>query len=206
MNDFDLVTAMGAMAIDNKLTTKELNFLGSCQAGLTKYGSLTHGMRRWAEKIAKRKDEPAPAERQAYDLPDLKGIYAIFTHALQHLKRPKITFQSDRLGAIRIAVAGKNSRYAGMLMVTDGGPFGYNKWFGHIDTEGKLIEGRNKLDDNQLEFLRAFSRDPVRYAKEYASESGACCYCNRPLTDERSTEVGYGPVCAKNYGLPWGAK
>lgn len=33
---------------------------------------------------------------------------------------------------------------------------------------------------------------------------GECCYCARDLTDERSIEVGYGPVCAAKYGLPWG--
>ncbi len=26
------------------------------------------------------------------------------------------------------------------------------------------------------------------------------------LTDQQSTEVGYGPVCAKHYGLKWGKK
>lgn len=34
-----------------------------------------------------------------------------------------------------------------------------------------------------------------------------CVYCNRTLTDTepgRSTERGYGPVCAAKYGLPWG--
>jgi hypothetical protein len=34
-----------------------------------------------------------------------------------------------------------------------------------------------------------------------------CCFCNLELTDEgdnRSVAVGYGPVCAKKNGLPWG--
>lgn len=33
-----------------------------------------------------------------------------------------------------------------------------------------------------------------------------CVFCSRALEDLRSTTVGYGPVCADNYGLPWGAK
>jgi len=28
----------------------------------------------------------------------------------------------------------------------------------------------------------------------------------RGLDDERSVSVGYGPVCAGHYGLPWGEK
>ena len=34
-----------------------------------------------------------------------------------------------------------------------------------------------------------------------------CMFCSRKLTDEgenRSVDVGYGPVCAKRYNLPWG--
>jgi len=34
-----------------------------------------------------------------------------------------------------------------------------------------------------------------------------CCFCSRHLKDQgegRSVEVGYGPVCAAKFGLPWG--
>ena len=31
-----------------------------------------------------------------------------------------------------------------------------------------------------------------------------CCFCNRALEDERSTAVGYGPICAGHFGLAWG--
>lgn len=40
----------------------------------------------------------------------------------------------------------------------------------------------------------------ARFGKLY----GICCFCSRTLTDERSIGVGYGPVCAEHYGLPWG--
>ena len=33
---------------------------------------------------------------------------------------------------------------------------------------------------------------------------GSCVYCSRLLTDDRSVQVGYGPVCAEQRGLPWG--
>jgi len=34
--------------------------------------------------------------------------------------------------------------------------------------------------------------------------TGNCCFCRRELTDKRSTEVGYGPICADHFSLPWG--
>lgn len=43
-------------------------------------------------------------------------------------------------------------------------------------------------------------------AAAYGRATDHCVFCGHGLEDERSTTVGYGPVCADNYGLPWGAK
>ena len=49
-----------------------------------------------------------------------------------------------------------------------------------------------------------FNADPTDFAAKYGHRTGRCCFCSRLLTDERSTAVGYGPVCAESYRLPWG--
>lgn len=41
-------------------------------------------------------------------------------------------------------------------------------------------------------------------AKEWGDLYGCCIYCSRDLTDERSIDAGYGPICAEKRGLPWG--
>lgn len=45
-------------------------------------------------------------------------------------------------------------------------------------------------------------------AAQYGALHSHCIFCSRDLTDERSDPkqggVGYGPVCANKYGLPWG--
>jgi hypothetical protein len=45
-------------------------------------------------------------------------------------------------------------------------------------------------------------------AVAFAHKTSTCMFCCRELTDERSDPkqggMGYGPVCADNYGLPWG--
>ena len=43
-------------------------------------------------------------------------------------------------------------------------------------------------------------------AAQYGLTHGNCVACAHDLTDDRSLTVGYGPVCAKRYGWPWGAK
>lgn len=56
--------------------------------------------------------------------------------------------------------------------------------------------------------LAGLSDDTVATAEQAAAfghEHGFCCYCSRGLTDERSTSVGYGPICAVRYGLEWGS-
>lgn len=55
--------------------------------------------------------------------------------------------------------------------------------------------------------LAGLSADTVATAEQAAAfghVTGACVFCSRELTDERSLTVGYGPVCATNHGLPWG--
>src|SRR6185436_1560785 len=41
-------------------------------------------------------------------------------------------------------------------------------------------------------------------AVAHGHTTGNCSFCARDLTDPRSTSVGYGPICAQHFGLPWG--
>ena len=67
-------------------------------------------------------------------------------------------------------------------------------------------KGINKaaLRDEYIQCLQEFNDNPIEIARAYSSKYGKCSFCARPLSDPRSTEVGYGPICATNYGLPWG--
>lgn len=42
-------------------------------------------------------------------------------------------------------------------------------------------------------------------AKAFAQLAGRCVFCSTPIDTPESTAVGYGPVCARKRGLPWGA-
>lgn len=48
--------------------------------------------------------------------------------------------------------------------------------------------------------------DTLIYGLAYALEGGECYICGSELDTEESLAAGYGPTCAKNRGLPWGAK
>ena len=92
----------------------------------------------------------------------------------------------------------------GALSVTDGGPYGENVYYGRVETDGGYQASRS-ADDGITAVLRKFSANPVSVAAAYGRLTGNCCFCRKTLTDQRSTSVGYGPVCAVHYGLPWGS-
>lgn len=53
-------------------------------------------------------------------------------------------------------------------------------------------------------FLQLLSADPPGFLAKCSRDMDRCCYCALPLEDVRSKDVGYGPVCAVRWGLPWG--
>jgi hypothetical protein len=89
-------------------------------------------------------------------------------------------------------------------MVTDGGPFGNNVYFGRIAAATGDIMGRDNMDAEVLSLLVEFASDPAGVGSRIGKLTGNCCFCSRALETKESLAVGYGPTCASHYGLPWG--
>ncbi len=73
---------------------------------------------------------------------------------------------------------------------------------------GQPEEGRKLSWEYERGAIPTVERSGVRLSAEAAAAIGHlthhCCFCSLELTDGRSIDVGYGPVCASNNGLPWG--
>jgi len=171
---------------------------------------LTDKQMYWVRTLAERagrKQPGAPVQLAA----GCGRIVALLTKAAAHLKRPSIVLDSP-LGPIRVAIAGSRSRYEGQVMVTSqerellpGQDYPQARYFGRVTPAGQFMPGRDCTDAEGLgERLARFAADPAGEARTWGRLHGRCCFCNRPLRDTRSTEVGYGPDCADNYGLDWG--
>ena len=151
----------------------------------------------------------ASAARTMIEGLDGRPIFRLFESAKGKLKYPKITLlargegQEDQVVVLK--VAGDGSKYRGQLMVLDDQPYGMNKFFGRIDVNG-MFYATPAASSAVIGLLVRLSREPEAVASEYGKLTGNCCFCLAKLTDDRSIEVGYGPVCAKNYGLTWGQK
>jgi len=107
-----------------------------------------------------------------------------------------------------LSVAGPAARLPGTVNLTDGKPYGQNTWFGRVDPATGAWEPSSKVDAQTTTAITAllanFAKDPAKVASLYGKLTGNCCFCSRDLTDQRSVSVGYGPICAGHYGLPWG--
>jgi hypothetical protein len=134
---------------------------------------------------------------------NMTGVQQLFDKAQVHLKYPKIRLQTPSGQPVTIYRAGQMSKYVGQLMVTDGKKFGMNQFFGRIDKAGAWFP-RPGVTSELEQLLDALSNQPAATAAAYGKLTGNCCFCGLPLSDQRSTDVGYGPVCADHYGMPWG--
>lgn len=155
----------------------------------------------WIQKLADRAMAPAPVATES--LP-LTGIMQRFDVARsRQVHNPKIRLWLESGEKIVLAVAGDRSRYTGSVMLTDGQPFGQNTYYGRISPTGEVFPAPAMRDD-VLNLLREFAANPSKIGATIGRRMGACCFCSRTLTTNESLHVGYGPVCAENYGLDWG--
>lgn len=154
----------------------------------------------WVTRLIDRASAPTPT---ATDIGSVAGIIALFDRARQHLKRPAVLMRGPD-GDVRLSLAGQRARVPGSINVTS---VDRGDWYGRVTRDGKY-EPCRKYDEATIAAitrgLRAMADRPAEQAAAYGHLTGACCFCNRALTDERSTSVGYGPICAWHYGLPWG--
>ena len=142
--------------------------------------------------------------RGPVDLGDMKPMLSLFKAAGSKLKHPKINLNVGG-AAIVLTVAGDRAAKPGTINVKSPGSFETSSWYGRIELDGSYVPSRQAPKGIEQHLL-AFAADPAKVAAEHGHKTGQCCFCNRPLDDARSTEVGYGPVCADKWQLPWGTK
>lgn len=182
------------------LPEKDRAFARSLIASHRRWGRLTIGQAPWVDKLLARAKGEAPAK-----VGDLAPILALFDKAGAKLKRPAIVLSTPDTGAVRVTVAGDRSKYPGTLSLTGLGSFDARAWFGRVNKDGTFTAGRDALGKEAAltGLLSRFAAAPAVVASEHGKVTGCCCFCNRALDDKRSIAVGYGPVCAENYGMPW---
>ena len=194
MENIDLVNSIRRLT-DN-------SFAASLVKQFDTRGGLSTKQWFWVKKISQEHNQPASAAVNGLDLTDL----VTFMHdAGANLKFPKVRLETADGHDVVLNIAGPRAKRPGTINVTDGGPFGDNQWFGRIDVDGSFQPSRSCTEDVR-ELLISMMDEPAQVAAAHGHKTGNCCFCNRELTDERSTSVGFGPTCAENFGLAWGVE
>jgi hypothetical protein len=187
--------AAALKALLPQLPAKDHEFAQSLIDSCAQYGSLTQGRLDWVEKLIDRAKNP-PAAPMAINV---AGVRALFDQAAQALKWPKIRLEGDDGTPVVISIAGPKSKYSGQLMVTDGGQYPNNRWFGRV--EGTEFHASRDTSPAVRALLSGLSDDPEAVIGGYGRLTGGCALCGRALDDPESIDRGVGPVCARKWGL-----
>lgn len=159
----------------------------------------------WVRVLSARVQGAAPATSVATAV-DFAPLVAFMQAAHDAgIQYPKIKMTHSGGQPLVIARAGVRSANPGQLSVTDGGPYGDNQYYGRITVAGEFQQGHS-IPPGAIKVLQALNANPTATAAKYGQVSGRCCFCRTPLSAGQSLAVGYGPTCADNYGLPWGAQ
>lgn len=188
-------------AVENGVASGE--FPNSLISQFKARGTLSEKQWHWVVKLA----NPEPQEQATVG--SMAGVIELFNVAREHLKYPKIWLQFGANYPLRLNVAGPGSKYRGSIQMTDGLGYHEGTYYGRISPEGEVTFSRSLDRDEQHDLLKVITRlaaEPAKVASEYGSLTGNCSFCRKPLSDERSTKVGYGKTCASHFGLPWGEK
>ena len=217
----DIVTEMSVMEaigiLQDLPPLKRSSFAGNLLKSW-KYRGLTEKQTYWTIKLALEAKEGKPMGSAPFSktrgglprkmIPGIPKLYEFMAAAKP--KFPALTFAVSPDLTIKIAMRrNKNDKWAGCLNVSNGEKYGSpdNKFFGRIHPNGEF-EMAPKCNDSVVSTVEYMCADLPGFIRDYGKRSGFCCFCNSKLDDEKqiSSRLGYGPTCAKNFGLPHSKK
>ena len=188
------------------LSEGDRKFASSLLNQLDRKGTLSDRQWPWITKLADRA-VAGPPEQKTTEVGSMSGLVDLLAAAGTNLKYPKIRLVTGNGLTVLLSKAGPKSKFPGTINVAGPGSFYERAWYGRVTVDGEFNIS-HKADaeaaDDVSAILSKMSNDPAGTAAIYGKTTGNCCFCSKTLTDERSTDVGYGPVCASNYSLPWG--
>lgn len=189
------VAQLNDMIVAGKVADRNWDFANSLVSSFRRYGRLSEKQAVWVGKLV------APTTQRPAQTIDASRLIAMFDKAATNLKRPKVKIELAGTEVV-LKQATKGAEPGSVFVVAAAS----DTYLGRISRDGGLnlreAPGVSKIALEQA--LAAFAKDPEATAAAYGKRFGQCCFCSRELTDQRSVDVGYGPVCAENYGLDWG--
>lgn len=198
--DMQAIIRLDDLCFSGSMPLNKNSFAVSLANGASQGRGLSQKQIGWVHVIVVEHEAPRRQPEATSHLPQVRGLLDLAAKSLQY---PKINIETTSGQKVRLSVAGQGSKTPGVINITDGRPFGENTFFGRIDLEGNLRPSKAMTVDVTA-LLEEMNRDPKAVATAYGLRTGSCCFCSRDLSTKESVAVGYGPICAEKYGLPWG--
>ena len=127
--------------------------------------------------------------KQSFDTTKIDELFS--TAKGNGLKRPNFY-----VGDLRLSLAGERSKNFGAIYIQHSG-----------DYVGKIMDNVfmpiASATQTAIDMLMSIADNPKQSAIEHGKMSNHCSMCNKELTDDHSIAVGYGKVCASNWGLEY---
>ena len=186
------------------LPAKDQDFAKSLISGFVKNKSLSEKQVYWVDALLQRAlaGDVVPAKK-VIPLGSFSKVYSLFSKAQKSIKFPKLSLKGSNGSPIVLSLAGAKSKNPGIVNITDGGPYGSNRFYGSVFADGSYEQSYKNFPESKEVFavLQALADNAEKVAGSYGKLSGYCCFCRKSLTGPQSVAVGYGPVCAQNWGL-----
>lgn len=175
------------------------DFAASLLRGYERFGSLTDRQEAAARSMKEKTEAKAAADRQP-ESPEIKALVEAMVPKNLMLRTSSAAF----------TVAPPTGRNAGWVYAKDA----LGDYVGKLSPEGRvMLKGENAgVVRAEAERIGASLMDGPEaladFARRCAEETEVCIFCGRELTHPHSAPrkggVGYGPICAEKWGLPWG--
>lgn len=141
------------------------------------------------------KVEPTPPERTKFKDWD-NALHRMQSALESKIQRPKLRLATESGDNYLLAYQPKSD----VTWLT------YNdEYLGSIRRDGTFYPSKSaplELEPEIQAELDSMLADLDEELRAYGARTSNCSFCNRKLTHPVSVALGYGPICAENYGLP----
>lgn len=187
-------------AVVDKLPSGRQAFAHDLMNNYRRFKKLSDKQMEWVEKLIEIATAPPKgASEYSQIIPGFQAIRDILNQAATKVKWPAIRLMTQKGQRFKVYPR-QNRKDVCCVKVGD-----YNG-----DVSGEVLDTSylRFLPDltDVLNCLHEFAAHPKEMALLYSKKTSTCCFCGLGLENPASIMVGYGPICAENYGLPWGDK